>query len=186
MLALNDNEITERIQSGDQLVWTQIQEEHGGIIYRVSLSVSRNPEVAHDVTQDVLADLWKNPERFDPTRGSLRSYLITKTRSRTLDVLRSETARSRRERNEGRAAIIDSVDIADAVADSDTAERLREVLASLPEGERDAIQLAYFGGRSYREVATELDIPEGTAKSRIRSGLSRLRAALSEAGVVPA
>ena len=186
MLALDDNEITERIKAGDQTIWSQIQEEHGGIIYRVSLSVSRNPEVAHDVTQDVLAHLWRNPERFDPTRGSLRSYLITKTRSRTLDVLRSETARNRRERSEGRAAIIDSADIADAVADSDTAERLRDVLAALPEGERDAIKLAYFGGRSYREVATELGIPEGTAKSRIRSGLTRLRSALAESGVVPA
>jgi RNA polymerase sigma-70 factor (ECF subfamily) len=90
-------------------------------------------------------------------------------------VLRSETSRSRRERTEGRAAIVDGADIADAVADRDTAGRVRAALDVLREDERAAIELAYFGGRSYREVASELDIPEGTAKSRIRSGLARLR-----------
>jgi RNA polymerase sigma-70 factor (ECF subfamily) len=170
-----DGRIAAALASGDEATWKAVYDEHAAVVYRVALATARSPEVAHDVTQDVFAHLWRHPDRFDPARGSLRAYLITRTRSRTLDVLRSETSRSRRERTEGRAAIIDSADIADAVADRDTADRLRAALATLRDDERSVIELAYFGGRSYREVATALGIPEGTAKSRIRSGLTRLR-----------
>ena len=180
----DDHVLAERLLARDERVMAEIHDEHAAVVYRVSMGTARNAEIAHDVTQDVFSHLWRHPERFDPSRGSLRSYLITRSRSRTLDVLRSETSRARRERNEGRAAIVDPGDIADAVADSDTAERLRAALAELPETEQAVIRLAYFGGRSYREVAEELGIPEGTAKSRIRSGLSRLRASLAEYGLV--
>lgn len=170
-----DAVIAARLADGDQALWKSVYDEHAPVVYRVALSTARSPEVAHDVTQDVFAHLWRHPDRFDPTRGSLRAYLITRARSRTLDVLRSETSRSRRERIEGRAGIIDAADIADSVADLDTATRLRAALATLRDDERSVIELAYFGGRSYREVADELGIPEGTAKSRIRSGLAKLR-----------
>ncbi len=175
-----DAAAVEALKAGDERMWNTVYDEHAAVVYRVALATARSPEVAHDVTQDVFAHLWRHPDRFDPTRGSLRAYLVTRARSRTLDVLRSETSRSRRERTEGRAAIVDGIDIADAVADRDTADRVRAALAALRDDERDAIRLAYFGGRSYREVATELGIPEGTAKSRIRSGLARLRVELAD------
>lgn len=184
MLTTTDHEIAGRLAAGDEALWRAIYDEHAGVVYRVSLGTARSPEVAHDVTQDVFTHLWRHPDRFDPDRGNLRSYLVTRARSRTLDVLRSETSRSRRERVEGRAAIVDDGDIADAVADVDTADRLRSAMAVLSVPERRAIELAYFGGRSYREVASELGIPEGTAKSRIRTGLSKLRVELSDAGLV--
>ena len=171
----DDADTARALAAGDERTWKAVYDEHAAVVYRVALATARSPEVAHDVTQDVFAHLWRHPDRYDPARGSLRAYLITRTRSRTLDVLRSETSRSRRERTEGRAAIVDGADIADAVADRDTAGRVRAALDVLREDERAAIELAYFGGRSYREVASELDIPEGTAKSRIRSGLARLR-----------
>ncbi len=174
----DDAGTAEALAAGDERTWQAVYDEHAAVVYRVALATARSPEVAHDVTQDVFAHLWRHPDRYDPTRGSLRAYLITRARSRTLDVLRSETSRARRERTEGRAAIVDGADIADAVADRDTADRVRAALEVLRDDERAAIELAYFGGRSYREVATELDIPEGTAKSRIRSGLARLRAEL--------
>lgn len=173
----------ERLRAGDETLWKEIHDAHFSVIYRVSLATARSREIAHDVAQDVLTHLWRHPERFDPERGTLRSYLITRTRSRTLDVLRSETARFKRERREGRVAFTTGLDVAEAVADIDTAARVREALTSLPDHEREAIELAYFGGRSYRQVAAELDIPEGTAKSRIRSGLSSLRARLTVDGV---
>lgn len=176
----NDADTAQALAAGDERAWKLVYDEHAAVVYRVALSTARSPEVAHDVTQDVFAHLWRHPDRYDPTRGSLRAYLITRTRSRTLDVLRSETSRSRRERTEGRAAIVDSADIADAVADRDTAGRVRAALDTLRDDERAAIELAYFGGRSYREVASELGIPEGTAKSRIRSGLARLRLELEQ------
>lgn len=131
------------------------------------------------MVQEVFVRLWTRAEQFDPGRGSLRSYLLAQTHGRSLDVVRSETSRRRREE---RAAwlVRESVDVEREVIESSVADEVRRALAALPENERAPVELAYLGGKPYREVAIQLGIPEGTAKSRIRSGLSRLRRALEE------
>lgn len=139
---------------------------------------------AADVTQDVFLGLWRAPERFDGQRGSLGTFLRVQAYGRAVDVLRSDTARHAREVANARAARahtgVDEVALARSAADD-----VVYLLNGLADVERDAIGLAFFGGYTYRQVAELLRLPEGTVKSRIRTGLGRLRVALS-AGAGPA
>lgn len=133
--------------------------------------------LAEDVVQEVFVRFWNRPERFDPDRGSLRAFLAAETHGRSVDLLRSEDARRRRERNDATRAPI-AATIEHEVIETSLADQVREAVAGLPEGERRAVELAYFGGLTYREVAVALDQPEGTVKSRIRKALSRLEVEL--------
>jgi len=168
----------------DQAALAELYRRHGGSLYCAALRVLSVREPAEEVVQDVFLRLWRRPERFDPMRGSLRGFLLTECHGRAVDVVRSDSARRRRE--EGVAASVDAPHVMeDDVIDFVCGEKMRAAVEALCESEREAIGLAYFGGRSYVEVARALGIPEGTAKSRIRSGLARLRVAVVEAGMDP-
>jgi RNA polymerase sigma-70 factor (ECF subfamily) len=142
------------------------------------LRLVRDPALADDVVQEVFVRLWTRAEQFDGERGSLRAFLLAQTHGRSLDLVRSETARRRREERDARAVREPVTDVEQQVVRKAVADEVRAALASLPEAEREPVELAYLGGLPYREVARRLGIPEGTAKSRIRSGLSHLREAL--------
>ena len=156
---------------------------HGGAAYALARRLLNDRELAEEILQEVFLRLWNNPERFDPERGSLRAYLLAQTHGRAVDLLRSETSRRRREEREARQSTSVGDDIEREVIDLTVSEKVKEVVAGLPVDERQAIELAYFGGHTYRQVAVLLDAPEGTVKSRIRSGLRRLRTDLAAAGV---
>jgi RNA polymerase sigma-70 factor, ECF subfamily len=140
----------------------------------VAKRVVANRSVAEDVVQEVFTALWRNPERFDPERGSLRAYLGMQAHRRAVDAVRSDTRRRAREeycelmqpRPEGRAW-----DKMDAVT---VAEVVRQAIARLPEAQRQAVELAYWSGRPQREVADVLGVPEGTIKSRMRLAQAKL------------
>lgn len=155
---------------------------HGGAVYGTAYRILANKEAAEDVVQTVFTALWDRADRYDPDRGSLRSFLLTMAHGRAIDALRSERGRKDRETRVGRQAGA-PYDLEREVWDLTVAQQVRDALAHLSEGERQAIEMAYFGGHSYREVAEMLGQPEGTVKSRIRSGLTRLRGALVAAGV---
>ena len=157
---------------------------HGGAVFGLASRLLRDRPAAEEVLQEVFLRLWNEPDKFDPDRGSLRSFLLAQCHGRAVDVLRSDGARRRREERDAREAAVAGYDLEHEVWDLMIAENVRDAVALLPEGERSAIELAYFGGRSYREVAELLDTPEGTVKSRIRSGLRRLRESLVDAGAV--
>ncbi len=129
--------------------------------------------LAEDVVQEVFVRFWNRPERFDPDRGSLRSFLAAETHGRSVDLLRSEDARRRRERNDATKAPL-AATIEHEVIEGVMADQVRLAVAGLPDDERKAVELAYFGGLTYREVAAALDQPEGTVKSRIRKALHSL------------
>ncbi|MGH9156531.1 MAG: sigma-70 family RNA polymerase sigma factor, partial [Acidimicrobiales bacterium] len=111
------------------------------------------------------------------------SYLLAQTHGRSVDMLRSETSRRRREERDARESSPVGDDIEREVMTMNVAEQVKAAVALLPTDERRAIELAYFGGRTYRQVATLLDAPEGTVKSRIRSGMRRMRQNLSDSGI---
>jgi len=181
--AAGDGELAEAIADGDRLAIGELYSRHAGPCFALARRVLADRVLAEEVVQEVFLGLWRRPERFDSTRGTMRSFLFAQVHGRSVDLLRAETARRARERRDAFRRPITDVDLERAVADLSEGEAVRRALAALSEGERDAIELAYFGGHTYREVATLLELPEGTVKSRIRSGLLRLRAALIEAGV---
>ncbi len=153
---------------------------HAGAAFALARRVLGDKERAEEVLQEVFLRLWHQPDRFDPERGSLRSFLLAQTHGRAVDLLRSESSRRRREENDARRTAESPPDIEREVVDLTVAERVKGVVATLPPEERRAIELAYFGGHTYREVAVLLEAPEGTVKSRIRSGLRRMRPSLAD------
>jgi RNA polymerase sigma-70 factor (ECF subfamily) len=156
---------------------------HAGAVYGLARRLLTNQAQAEEVVQEIFLRLWNDPGRFDPERGSLRSFLLTQTHGRSVDLLRGETARRRREEREASFNARPAYELDREVWDLALAGHVREAMANLQDGEREAIELAYFGGHTYREVATMLGEAEGTVKSRIRAGLKRLRAELTTAGV---
>ncbi|MDA8294640.1 MAG: sigma-70 family RNA polymerase sigma factor [Actinomycetota bacterium] len=159
---------------------------HGGAVLALARRVIRNQQAAEEVVQEVFLDLWRSPERFDAQRGTLRSFLLARTHGKSVDVVRSESSRRAREDRTARETATAGYDLEHQVWDLAVAGSVREALDDLPPEVRQPIELAYFGGHTYKEVAAMLETPEGTVKSRIRAGLGRLRSTLAERGVEPA
>ena len=166
----------------DHVALAELYRRHGGSLFCAALRVLSVRPLAEEVVQDIFIRLWQSPERFDSARGSLRSSLLAQCHGRAVDIVRSESARRRRENGEANALKAHYV-LEEEVLDFVAGQKLREAVATLSEKEQQAISLAYFGGYSYVDVASLLGLPEGTVKSRIRSGLSRLRGAVVEAGI---
>ncbi|MEY2471039.1 MAG: polymerase sigma-70 factor, subfamily [Actinomycetota bacterium] len=154
---------------------------HGGAVFALARRVCRDAGISEEVVQEVFVKLWTTPDRFDPERGSLRSWLLAQTHSRAIDRLRSDSSRRTREERDVSRTANAGYDVEREVWDLAVADRVNDVMGDLPDLERRAIELAYFDGYTYREVAQLLDTPEGTVKSRIRSGLKRMRADLVDA-----
>jgi len=152
-------------------------------LFRYLSSFGLSAQDSEEVVQEVFLRLWERPERFDQARGSLRSFLLMDAHARCVDRIRSDSRRREREERSARAELVADYDLDLEAHDLEIAEQVREALATLSDGERRAIELAYFGGHTYREVARILEQPEGTIKSRIRTGLTRLRAQLVDRGI---
>ncbi len=156
---------------------------HAGAVYSLAQRVLGDRALAEEVVQEVFLRLWNAPDRYDPERGSMRSFLLAQAHGRAVDQLRSDSSRRRREERDAARSADSGYDLEHEVMDLTVAEHLKGAVLALPVDERRAIELAYFGGHTYREVAALLDQPEGTVKSRIRSGLTRLRTGLADAGL---
>lgn len=156
---------------------------HAGAVFGLAKRLLTDNARAEEIVQDVFVRLWNEPNRFDPDRGSLRSFLLANAHGRSVDVIRADVARRRREEREATQTAGAGYDVAHEVWDMTLASHVRDALQELNGGERRAVELAYFGGLSYREVAKRLGEAEGTIKSRIRSGLKKLRIELSRSGV---
>ena len=157
----------------------RIYDEHARGVYAAALSILANPAQAQDVTQDVFLRLWRRPSAYDARRGSLGPYLRLMARSRALDLWREGQAAGRMS---DRMKVVvagaeESVEDAPApAAERDEARTMvRAALRQLPEPQREAVVLAYWGGLTADEIARKARVPLGTAKSRIRLGLARLR-----------
>jgi RNA polymerase sigma-70 factor (ECF subfamily) len=161
----------------------EVYRRHGGAVYGLARKILNNTHEADDVTQDVFLRLWNNPDRFDPSRGSLRSFLLNDSHGRAVDLVRSLNSRRAREVRDANRSPVAAYDLQHQVWDLAVAEEVKRALATLPAEEREAIELAYFHSHSYVKVAEILGQPEGTIKSRIRNGMRRMRSSLVDAGI---
>jgi RNA polymerase sigma-70 factor (ECF subfamily) len=143
------------------------------------LRVIRDPAQAEEVTQEVYLQVWRTAARYDESKGSALSWLMTLAHRRAVDRVRAAEAVSRQDTNfHNNTQAVPHDSTAEAAEASMEARRVRSALSELTPVQREAIELAYFGGYTHTEVATMLDLPVGTAKTRIRDGLIRLRDAM--------
>lgn len=148
----------------------------GSLLYSVALKVLHNAEDAEDCVHDVLVRVWKNPHTFTVERGSVRSFLVVCVRNNAISRTRSAARRDRLADQVGRETpVVEELQISDFVEE----QRVREALAQLPDEQRTAVLLAYFGGKTHVEIAEQLGQPLGTVKSRIALGLRKLGNALA-------
>lgn len=175
---VEDAALADAVRAGDRSALESAFEHYGGAVKSMAQRVLKDESMAEDVVQEVFVSFWSSPDKYDPQRGSLRTFLVTLAHRRAVDVVRSEEARSRREERQPEGGAQPTVD--DEVWARTLSASVRQALDELAEPEREAIVLAYFGGLSYVEVAQRLGAPEGTVKSRIRSGMRRLSASMAE------
>lgn len=177
-----DRLLLERICAGDERALAAAYDQHSDLVYGLARRVTRDGQLAGEITQDVFTYLWELPERVDLARGSLRSYLAVVTHRRAVDAIRRNERRMRTEAAAARQDYQDGPEdeVVAAATVSWQHDRLVRALAELSNDQRRAVELAYYDGLTYKQVATTLGIPEGTVKSRLRLAMARLRGLLGD------
>lgn len=161
---------------GDEAAFATLYDAMSSRVYGLLLRVVRDPAQAEEVTQETFLEIWRMASRFDPNRGSAVAWMLTITHRKGVDRVRSAEAASRRDATYHRETEPVERDVtAEAATASLEAGRVRQALETLTPTQREAVELAYLGGYTHTEVATMLELPLGTAKTRIRDGLIRLR-----------
>lgn len=170
-----------RVAEGDQQAFAELYDLVVGRVHAVVLAVLRDAAQAEEVTQEVMVEIWRQAPRYDPRRGSVRTWAATMAHRRAVDRVRSSQSARDRDQADVDSRVAESPrtdEVAEAVETIEESEMLGAALEQLSETQRESIRLAYFGGHTYREVAEMLGTPEGTVKTRIRDGLTRLRSVL--------
>lgn len=161
---------------GDEQAFATLYDAMSSRVYGLLLRVVRDPAQAEEVTQETFLEIWRTASRFDPSRGSAVGWMLTITHRKGVDRVRSAESASRRDATYHRETQPVERDVtAEAATASLEAGRVRQALETLTPTQREAVELAYLGGYTHTEVATMLELPLGTAKTRIRDGLIRLR-----------
>ena len=181
--SVTDNTITDdplavllrRAGRGDQAAFAELYDSLSPLVHGVVLKVVRDPAQSEEVTQEVFVVLWRLAARFDVTRGSVTSWVATVAHRRAIDRVRSEQSSRDRVARQVSNIVRDYDDVSDEVESKFERVRVRRALERLTGVQREAVELAYFGGHTYREVAVLLEVAEGTVKTRIRDGMIRLR-----------
>ncbi|MGG5257700.1 ECF RNA polymerase sigma factor SigK [Phycicoccus avicenniae] len=169
-------ELLRRSARGDEAAFAELYDATSRRIFGLVVRIVRDHAMSEEVTQEVYLDVWRTSARFDAARGSALSWLMTIAHRAAVDRVRSSEASRRRD--DAHAAATQAVEFdetAEAVQSSLEAQRVRKALLTLTEAQRSAVELAYLGGYTHTEVAKLLGLPLGTAKTRIRDGLIRLR-----------
>jgi RNA polymerase sigma-70 factor (ECF subfamily) len=169
-------ELLRRSGRGDEAAFAQLYDATAKRAFGLAVRVVRDPSQSEEVTQEAFLEIWRTASRFDPDRGSAVSWILTLVHRKAVDRVRSAEASTRRDTayHQG-SSTIEHDSTAEAAQASMEARRVRQALDSLTEVQREALELAYFKGYTHTEVASMLDLPVGTAKTRIRDGLIRLR-----------
>jgi RNA polymerase sigma-70 factor (ECF subfamily) len=180
-MATAGEELVRKMAAGDRDAFGRFYDRYAPLVYPLVLRIVRERADAADVLQEVFWEVWRGASAYDPARGTPEAWLFTRARTRAID-----RVRSLRRRGETFVAPVDeAVSAAPAEPGGDAAERAEDrgtvlrALEQLPEGQREVIELAYYGGLTHTEIAERLKQPLGTVKTRIRLGLERLREVVS-------
>lgn len=171
-----DQQLFQGLKAGQTSALNALYQRYAPIVYGLALQILKDSQEAEDMTQDIFISLWKN-DAYDPNRGALGSYLTTLTRSRSIDKLR---ARGRKLKFLERWSQITPLDtgpssLFEQVSLQERAECVRQALGQIPENQRQALEMVYFGGVSQVEIAQQCNVPLGTVKSWLRLGLVKLK-----------
>ncbi|HEY9824822.1 MAG TPA: sigma-70 family RNA polymerase sigma factor [Stenomitos sp.] len=178
---LSEQELIRALQSKDVRGLEQLYDSYGALMYGLALRILNVPQEAEDLVQDVILGLWNN-FTYNPSRGSLKTFVALLVRSRAIDRVRSRQSKQQALERLGSVQSpisSDSVPMSAAVSD-EIAQRVQQALADLPENQRQALELAYYGGLSQSEIAQKLSIPVGTVKSWVRLSFSKLKLSLQD------
>jgi RNA polymerase sigma-70 factor (ECF subfamily) len=175
MQVWEDAELLAQIASGDQRAIEALHQRFGGGMYAVALRVARSERLAQEAVQDAFMAVWQAPRKFDPQRGSLGPWLYTLARYKAIDAVRREAAIKRHTAEVDLELYEAPDDVHNEVWRAMRRDRLNGAIAQLPEDQRRALSLAFIEGLTHVEVAAREGIPLGTAKTRIRTALLRLR-----------
>jgi RNA polymerase sigma-70 factor, ECF subfamily len=162
------------VARGDQGAFEAVYDRFAGPVYGLILKVVRDPAQSEEVAQEVMLEVWRTAARFDASKGTAATWILTIAHRRAIDRVRSVTASAQRERRIA-AAAVGPDEVADSVEATLDRERVRRCLDGLTELQHESITLAYYGGYSHRQVAGLLGVALGTIKTRIRDGLIRMR-----------
>lgn len=171
--------LLELAASGDLQAFGRFYDLMSPRVYGLALRVLRDPGYAEETVQEVFLQVWKQAADYRPSLGSVQSWVLTITHRRAVDRVRSETSAARRDEMDAAADLTRSADIAEQVTEQisrdENAAEVRRCLDTLTDNQRESIEMAYFSGKTYREVADQLGAALPTIKSRIRDGLRRLK-----------
>ncbi|MCB0262522.1 MAG: sigma-70 family RNA polymerase sigma factor [Calditrichaeota bacterium] len=185
-----DDELIERLKSGQSQALSVLYDRYASQLYGLSLKILQNQSLAQDVIQEVFLSIWKNAKQFDRKRGAPMAWMTILCRNRCIDILRSKDTQTKRsafsaDDEIGNPALISEVEESPLhLADlSQLQNTVKTALAALPDDQRDLLELAYFQGFSQSEIAKKRELPLGTVKTRIRSGMLRLREIFTRIGI---
>ena len=186
--AADEARLLRRVARGDHSAYEALYNAVYPSVLKVTGSVLRNPSAAEDAAQETLVYVWRRADRFDPQRGSARSWIMTIAQSRAIDVLRRDRRHDDHRRDDETAAdrLPAAQDVEFEVSRDDAAGAVRSSLQQLPRAQRDALFLAYFAGLTQQEIADRTHEPIGTVKGRVRLGLAKLHRELEQRGALAA
>jgi RNA polymerase sigma-70 factor, ECF subfamily len=171
--------LVQSIAAGDQLALHALYERAHRPVFTLVMRITANRETAEELTVDVFHDVWRHASRYDAENGTVLGWIMNQARSRAIDRLRFETRKKRRDGGDGQPPDEVAADPRDALEVREQSEQLRAALAVLTPDERQAIETTFFAGLTHAEAAARLKQPLGTIKTRIRSGLNKLRRTLT-------
>ncbi|MBI3954182.1 MAG: sigma-70 family RNA polymerase sigma factor [Chloroflexi bacterium] len=179
-----DQELIAALQRQEVQALEELYDRFGGLAYSLAFKVLGDGSLAEDVVQEVFFNLWRQAQSFDGSRGSVRAWLLASSRHRSIDFLRRRQAKAERDVELSASEFrLNTDDLWSQVANHLDHGLLRQALAQLPESQRQALELAYFGGLTQAEIADATDVPLGTVKGRLRLALEKMKDLLESQGI---
>lgn len=183
MPEVSDAELVHRVSLGDTAALETLYGRYARVVYSFAVRIVQDQPLAEEILQEVFVRTWRQADRFKTSRGSFGSWLLSITHNLAIDEIRKRQRRPQRsdavDISDATYGLIDeATNVEEAAHASELRLQVRAAMATLPDNQREAIELAFYGGMSQREISAHLDVPLGTIKTRMRLGLKKLKAEL--------